>query len=147
MGDIVAFFRPQADRYKIDLHFEPTAEPLMCRVDSGLLKQSLLNVIINAQQAIESEGRINVTLRQDERFAVIGIADDGPGIDPDNLSQIFQAYYSTRKGGSGLGLAMTRRIIRAHGGRVEVDSRLGEGTSFSFYLPLDSNESTTTEQG
>jgi len=143
--DLVAFFRPQAERHGIELRLQATSTPVVCSVDVGLLKQSLLNVLINAQQALDARDgehakTIDVTIASDSHHGLVSIADNGPGIDPEHLKQIFQAYFSTRKAGSGLGLAMARRILRAHGGRIEVDSTMGQGTKFTFRLPLNSTQ-------
>jgi len=141
VADLVAFFRPQAERHGIELRLHAATTPVVCQADVGLLKQSLLNVLINAQQALDaSDGEqaktIDVTIANDDQYGIVSISDTGPGIDPEHLKQIFQAYFSTRKAGSGLGLAMARRILRAHGGRIEVDSTVGQGTTFTFRLPL-----------
>ena len=141
VADLVAFFRPQAERHGITLSVDESSSPILCPVDVGLLKQSLLNVLINAQQALDSmstghDKRIEVRVERDDAFCTVAIADTGPGIDAGNLNQIFQAYFTTRKGGSGLGLAMARRILRAHSGRIDVNSVRGEGTTFLFRLPV-----------
>jgi signal transduction histidine kinase len=68
--------------------------------------------------------------------AVIDVIDTGPGISPDAIGQIFQAYYTTKKSGTGIGLAMTKRIVEEHGGRIDVRSEVGKGSDFSITLPL-----------
>ncbi|MCB9852047.1 MAG: two-component sensor histidine kinase [Phycisphaerales bacterium] len=136
-SDVAEFFEPQAQRHGIELKLQRSESSLPCRIDSSLLKQAVLNVLINAQQAMASGGTIQMTLsRDDEATARLDISDNGPGIEADTLARIFEAYYSTKRGGSGLGLAMTRRIVRAHGGTVRANSTPGEGTRFSFRFPL-----------
>ncbi|HEY0008858.1 MAG TPA: ATP-binding protein, partial [Tepidisphaeraceae bacterium] len=70
------------------------------------------------------------------QHVTLTVTDTGPGISPDDLSKVFEAYYSKRKGGTGLGLAMTRRIAKEHGGEVRVQSEVGKGSSFSIVLPV-----------
>lgn len=136
-SDVVEFFQPQAQRYGIDLQLHRDAGTLPCRLDTSLVKQAILNVMINAQQAMESGGTLSMDLaREDSGTARLDITDTGPGIEAETLARIFEAYYSTKRGGSGLGLAMTRRIVRAHGGSVRANSTPGEGTRFSFRFPL-----------
>jgi signal transduction histidine kinase len=74
--------------------------------------------------------------KEDDRLALIDVIDTGKGIAPDALDKIFQAYYSTKKGGTGLGLAMAQRIVHEHGGRIEVRSEPDKGTDFTLRLPL-----------
>lgn len=136
-SDVAEFFQPQAQRHGIELSLQRSEGSLPCRVDSSLVKQAVLNVLINAQQAMTSGGVILMTLTlEDDKTARLDVTDNGPGIEADTLSRIFEAYYSTKRGGSGLGLAMTRRIVRAHGGTVRAHSTPGEGTRFSFRIPL-----------
>ncbi|MCA9257264.1 MAG: hypothetical protein KDA33_16575, partial [Phycisphaerales bacterium] len=135
--DVAEFFEPQAQNHNIELTLLLANAPLRCRLDAGLIKQAVLNVLINAQQAMESGGRIEMALsREDDQTARLDVIDNGPGMAADTLSRIFEAYYSTKRGGSGLGLAMTRRIVRAHNGAVRAHSTPGEGTRFSFRIPL-----------
>jgi signal transduction histidine kinase len=135
-GDVVEFFRPQAERMKIELTIRCDNGPVACEIDVSLVKQAILNVLINAQQAMTEGGRIMVSVaREDASTARLEIADTGPGIDAGALSRVFEAYYSTKRGGSGLGLAMTRRIVRAHGGTIRAASVAGEGSRFTFRFP------------
>jgi PAS domain S-box-containing protein len=119
-------------------------EPLIANIDGDLIKQALLNVIQNGAQAMSSGGRLEVTLQFD-RFAVqvskeaiIGIRDEGPGIPDDIREKIFDLYFTTKAGGSGIGLAMTYRILQLHHGSVEVQSVAGQGSDFRLHIPLAS---------
>jgi signal transduction histidine kinase len=133
----VEFYKPQSQRLDIQLSLERSDSLLFCRLDTSLVKQAILNVLINAQQAMDTGGSIRIEVsRDDDATARLDVVDTGPGISADTLSRIFEAYYSTKRGGSGLGLAMTRRIVRAHGGSVRANSTPGEGTRFSFRFPL-----------
>ena len=117
----------------------------MCRVDPGMLKQAILNLFINAQQAMNERGEIIAQTSRQNDEAVIQISDTGKGIPPERLPNIFNAYYSSRPNGSGLGLPTTKKIIDAHGGTITVDSEPGKGTSFTIRLPLLADEKSRNE--
>jgi signal transduction histidine kinase len=107
-------------------------------VDPAQVRQLLLNLAQNALEATEGSGRPPaVRLRAERRgaAAVLAVEDNGVGIPPGELKRVFDLFYSTRKGGTGLGLAIVDRIARNHGGRVEVASTPGRGTTFSVVLP------------
>jgi len=122
-------------------------------VDEDLLKQVIMNMLVNAQHAIEGGGRITIrtsvwqqSQEGDEEsgskpMAMISITDSGCGISEENLQRIFDPFFTT-KGvgkGTGLGLSVSHGTIKAHGGMVEVESKVGEGTEFRIYLPLGDN--------
>ncbi len=110
--------------------------PLMAKVDSDLLKQALLNVVLNGAQAMSAGGKLEVRLAENGRAALLSIHDQGAGI-PDNIrDKIFDLYFTTKKGGSGIGLAMTYRIVQLHNGSIEVQSGATTGTTFTLRLPL-----------
>ena len=104
--------------------------------------------MLNARQAIEESNRPGELLISTQRAgheALIVVTDTGPGIPEDVLPRIFDVYFSTKKGGTGLGLPTTRRLIEEHGGRLTVESEVGKGTSFRIALPL--TESTNADGG
>ncbi len=136
IGELVDFFAPQAEAGGIVLRTALPAEPVPCRVDAKLLKQGILNLMLNAVQAMQTGGELLVKLSADKANAAIEVIDTGSGIPPDDLPKIFQVYYSTKTGGSGLGLPTTRRIVREHGGGIRVESEPGKGTRFVISLPL-----------
>ena len=126
---------------RIQVEFEAPAEDLVVHADAAQIEDAILNLIINAIEAIEEEGRITVRIRQEEtedrgEEAIIEVTDTGHGISEENLSRIFNMFFTTTKGGTGLGLPAVRRIARAHGGRVEAISTLGVGSTFRIHLPL-----------
>lgn len=136
--EIVQFFGPQAQTVGIRIRPSLALHPLLIRAAPALLKQALLNLLLNAQQAMPDGGEIIVRTRKaDGELAQIEIADTGPGIPPEARNRIFEAFYSTKPGGTGLGLSTTRRIVQDHGGRIEVHSEAGHGTSFTINIPLD----------
>jgi len=134
--ELIDFFRPQAESSRVVLRASVPAEPVACSVDAGLFKQAVLNLMINATQAMTDGGELLLRLDRQEDQAALEVIDTGPGIEPEACERIFQAYYSTRPGGSGLGLPLTRRIVRLHGGDVRVHSEPGKGTRFVICLPL-----------
>lgn len=138
LGDMVDFFLPQAQSHSITIRQGFANTPLICKIDEYMLKQALLNLFINAQQAMATGGELILRTAKARNFAVIQISDTGCGIKPENLPKIFDAYYSSRPQGSGLGLPTAKKIIQAHNGSIEVNSEIGKGTSFTIKLPLSS---------
>ena len=112
------------------------------RARADQLRQVFLNLIINAQQAIEAEGEITIsTLRYEQALQpsiLIRLSDSGVGIEEDDLSRIFEPFFSTGKKGTGLGLWVTQDIVRQHGGRIDVSSEIGRGTVFNIILQVES---------
>ncbi len=127
---------------RINVEFEAPADDVVLAADAPQIEDAVLNLIINAIEAIEKQGTITVKIsRQNSEDlgeeAVIEVIDTGSGIDEENLSRIFNPFFTTTKGGTGLGLPAVRRIARAHGGRVEATSTIGKGSTFSIHLPLN----------
>ena len=135
--DMIDFYSPQAVSRSITLRTSLYDQPLICAADGDSLKQVLLNLFINAQQAMLGGGELIIRTQKTDSSAVIIVSDTGKGIDPENLEKIFHAYYSTKTGGSGLGLSASKKIIEAHNGSIKVDSIVGQGTSFTILLPLE----------
>lgn len=139
VGDVAEFFRPQAESNGIALSLSTPDGPLPCRVDVNLIKQAILNLLLNAQQAMPEGGSLDIRVERAGTDAHIMVRDTGVGIEPENVSRVFEAYYSTRKAGTGLGLPTTRRIVEEHGGRVDVESTPRQGTVITICLPLNPN--------
>ncbi|MGO9938920.1 MAG: sensor histidine kinase, partial [Terracidiphilus sp.] len=112
----------------------------IANVDADLLKQAVINVIENGAQAMPEGGKLRVILEEDKKTAVLRIADEGSGISDEIRDKIFDLYFTTKSGGSGIGLAMTYRILQLHHGSVEVQSNLGRGTEFVLRIPLAATE-------
>jgi signal transduction histidine kinase len=161
IGDVLALADEELTTRKIKLTSRMPEEPLIANVDADLLKQAALNVIQNGAQAMPEGGRLEVALEEDfsagnaslsqarqngvdgvrtghtaPRFAVLRIADEGEGIPAEIREKIFDLYFTTKVGGSGIGLAMTYRILQLHHGSVDVQSRQGRGTEFLLRIPL-----------
>ena len=133
---MVDFYSPQAYSRSITVRHSLYKEPLVCKVDPGMLKQVILNLFINAQQAMSKGGELMIRTDCQKKDAVIQVSDTGSGIAPDRLPHLFDAYHSSRPQGTGLGLATAKKIICAHNGTIAVASELGKGTSFTIKLPL-----------
>lgn len=134
VAEMVEFLAPGFRRDGIELRAD--IEPLPVDVDPALFKRALLNLLLNAQHAIEEHGRVVVEGVREGSFARLDVRDDGRGIPEADLGRVFDVYYSRSKQGSGLGLPTARRIIEEHGGRLELRSREGEGTIVTILLPL-----------
>jgi|SRR5579875_162117 len=133
---VLASARPAIDRAHIHLVKEiPDSFPPM-ELDRRLIEQSILNLLLNACQVMGPGGRLSVTLRRLPDAAEILVGDTGPGIAPENRAKIFQLFFTTRKGGTGLGLANTFRFVQLHNGSIEFDTEVGRGTTFRIELPL-----------
>ena len=104
--------------------------------DSDQIHQVLLNLLLNALQAIDADGKIAVTVKPQGATAIVEVADNGRGISPDHLPNIFRPFYTTKGDGTGLGLSLARRIVEDHHGRIDVTSAVGKGTTFAVVLPL-----------
>ena len=114
---------------------------VMVRIDAELIRQALLNLLLNAMQAMDAGGLLRISLRRDHRLAVVEIADNGQGIAASVLPRIFDLYFTTKATGSGIGLAMTYRILQMHGGALDVRSDADpgsplRGTVFTLRLPM-----------
>lgn len=136
VGDMIDFYSPQAYSHSLTVRQSLAHGPLTCRVDPGAIKQVLLNLFINAQQAMDTGGDLMIWTRRRGGYVVIEINDTGRGIAPERLPNLFRPYQSSRSSGMGLGLATAKKIIEAHQGEISVHSEPGKGTSFSIALPL-----------
>ncbi|MFQ5423495.1 MAG: PAS domain-containing sensor histidine kinase [Phycisphaerae bacterium] len=137
IGELVDFYRPQAEAHRVRLRLTLADHPLVCPVDPSVFKAAVLNLLINAQQAMPDGGSLGLRLsREGPTVARIDVIDSGPGIPSELQDKVFDAYYSTKKSGSGLGLAQTRQMIRQHGGRIHLFSESGRGSCFTILLPI-----------
>ena len=109
-------------------------------LDANQIKQVVLNLFLNAIDAMPGGGTLLVTGRVSNPSVVISVADTGCGIAPEDLKHIFEAFFTKKEKGTGLGLAVTKNIIEEHGGKISVKSKIGEGTTFAIELPLTNNK-------
>jgi signal transduction histidine kinase len=105
-------------------------------VDSAQLQQVLVNLIKNAAQAMSTGGTLTLQTGETSDDVWVSVTDTGGGIPQEQINRIFEPFYTTKKKGSGLGLMIVQRIVRAHNGRIELDSHVGRGTTFRIWLPL-----------
>lgn len=131
------FAREQATTRSIEIDFLPRKALPPVEHDPAQIHQVLLNMLLNAIQAVSREGHVLVVLDRRADYAAVSIADDGPGISAENLKHIFRPFFTTKGHGTGLGLSLARRIIEDHGGRIEVTSEPGKGTTFVVLLPFE----------
>jgi two-component system sensor histidine kinase HydH len=145
VGDMADFYSPQAYSHSITIRQGLHSGPLICRIDPAMLKQAILNLFINAQQAMATGGELMLRTDRQNNEAVIQISDTGSGIAPERLPDIFDAYRSSRPEGSGLGLPTTKKIVEANRGTISVNSEPGKGTLFTIKLPLLTGDNSLAE--
>jgi len=136
----------------VKIEKELAAGPVAVRVDAELLRQALLNLLLNAMQAMPEGGVVRVAVRRDQRIAMVEIADNGVGIPANLLPRIFDLYFTTKPKGSGIGLAMTYRIVKLHGGTMDVRSEADasspkRGTTFTLRIPISLGAADRTRLG
>ncbi|HMD54944.1 MAG TPA: ATP-binding protein [Phycisphaerae bacterium] len=134
--DLIDFFQPQAAAAGVRLHASLSPADPVCQLDANLFKQALLNLMLNGIQAMPKGGELIIRTHVDQGRAFVDVSDTGVGIALDTMPRIFEAYFTTKKGGTGLGLATTRRIIEEHRGHIWVTSEPGKGTNFRMELPM-----------
>lgn len=125
---------------KVSFHFEPNPSLPVAPIIRDQIKQVVLNICLNAVESMEEGGELSIDISrgEDKPEIEMRITDTGPGISPRVLKNIFDPFFTTKEGGTGLGLAITYDIIRRHNGRIDVQSVLGQGTTFTVVLPLKS---------
>jgi signal transduction histidine kinase len=140
IGDVLALSAEELSTHNVRLESRMPERPMVVNIDADLIKQAALNVIQNGAQAMPEGGALRVILEEQRKFAVLRIADQGTGIPDDIREKIFDLYFTTKTGGSGIGLAMTYRILQLHYGSIEVESNPGRGTEFLLRIPLAATE-------
>lgn len=136
LEEVIAVERPKFDKANIKIDAKLANDVPTVLVDKPLLKQALLNLFLNAAEAMPAGGQLLLLLRRHEEMAEIEIRDTGRGIAPEHRQRIFQLFFTTRPGGSGIGLASAFRTIQLHNGSIEFESEVGRGTTFRIALPL-----------
>ncbi|MGA1826624.1 MAG: sensor histidine kinase [bacterium] len=131
--DILSIFAVEAEKQNIKIHAEYKPSQLMCHCDPRKIKQALINIIKNAIQAMPDGGVLSINVGQTRDHVLISVRDDGVGIA--DTAKIFEIYYTSKEGGVGIGLPICQKIIEEHRGKIEVTSKVGEGTEFQILLP------------
>ena len=136
LEESVTFLRPEIrDRdIIVELDLDPTLPQV--KVDRDQMKQAFYNVIKNAFQAMKTGGILHIRSWQNELYLSVSFTDTGGGISQEQMSKLFQPYFTTKSSGSGLGLLIVRRIVREHGGEIEIESNEGKGVLVTIHLPL-----------
>jgi len=142
VGEMVDFISPTARQKEIKIHWYPGGAIPRVMLDRDLFKQALLNLLINAEQAMPEGGEIIIQASQEPGAVHLNVIDTGCGIDPADLPKLFRPFHTTKPGGTGLGLPTTSKIIQAHGGTIDVQSEVGRGTKISIKLPVGKSEAT-----
>lgn len=134
--DVLEFFAPEATNSGVEVvrYLDPELPRVM--LDREAFRQALLNLIINAKQAMPDGGQLVVRTAAQGDSVAIDLIDTGCGMDQATMSRMFEAFFSTKPSGSGLGLPTTEKIIGAHGGQITVQSEVGHGTQFKIVLPV-----------
>ena len=127
---------PEAALQGVEVKTRIASEALPIKADSDLVKQALLNVVLNGVQAMESGGVLTIAAHREDSVARIDVHDQGKGIAPEIRDKVFNLYFTTKKSGSGIGLAMSYRVLQMHSGSLDFTTELGTGTTFRLQLPL-----------
>jgi signal transduction histidine kinase len=145
LEDVAILATPDAEQHGVTISHDLPEEPLPVKADLDLMKQALLNVVLNGVQAMPQGGELLISARREENSVIAEVRDHGTGIPHEVQDKIFELYFTTKKEGSGIGLAQTYQILEWHYGAVEFESIEGHGTTFRFRIPLAA-PSVTPEQ-
>lgn len=132
---LVEFFTPSAKDHGIEVISTLADDPVTCLADARLLRQALLNILINAQQAMPDGGILGIKTEAHEAEVVIAVTDTGVGVATEDRDRIMRPFFSTKATGNGLGLSITQRIMHEHGGSLGFESEPSGGTTFTLRLP------------
>jgi signal transduction histidine kinase len=136
LEDVALLAAPDAEQHGVRLSRNFTADPLHVKVDTDFMKQAILNIVINGVQAMTEGGELTISARRDEGMVLTEIHDNGGGIPKEVQEKIFELYFTTKKDGSGIGLAQTYQILQWHYGTVDFETVEGQGTTFRLRIPL-----------
>src|SRR5262245_58166288 len=133
---IIDFLAPTARQNKVEIKWFPTPDLPPVNLDRDLFEQCLLNLMLNAEQAMPDGGTLTLIGRRDGGEVCLDVIDTGQGIAPEQLPKLFRPFHTTKANGHGLGLAISRKIVLAHGGTIDVQSEPARGTKFTIRLPV-----------
>jgi len=136
LDDVMLLAAPDAEQRGVRMIRDLPNQTLPIKVDCDFIKQAILNIVINGVQAMQEGGTLTISARREEGVAVTEIRDTGNGIPREVQEKIFELYFTTKKGGSGIGLAQTYQILQWHYGSVDFESAEGQGTAFRLRIPL-----------
>jgi len=135
LEDVAQLAAPDAEQHGVTIERQMPEQRLPIKVDLDLMKQAILNVVINGVQAMPQGGVLIISARRENNAIVAEVRDQGGGIPQDMRDKIFELYFTTKKDGSGIGLAQTYQILQWHYGSVDFESAEGTGTTFRFHIP------------
>jgi signal transduction histidine kinase len=135
LDEVAQLAGPDAEQHGVIIQRQRAPQPLPVKVDVDLMKQAILNVVINGVQSMPKGGSLVISARREENAIVAEVSDQGGGIPQDLHEKIFELYFTTKKEGSGIGLAQTYQILQWHYGSVDFESVDGKGTKFRFHIP------------
>jgi signal transduction histidine kinase len=133
--EAVRFFAPEIKDRDIVVEQELRSDLPMLQLDRDQMKQAFYNLIKNSFEAMKSRGILRIRTDMDESHVLVRFTDTGGGISPENLSRVFEPYFTTKPSGTGLGLLIVRRIVREHGGELSIESGEGKGLTLTIRLP------------
>ncbi len=136
IGEVVDLMKPELENRQMFVELDLREDLMLAYFDVDQIKQVLVNLVKNAMQVMPSGGRLTLRTRQNVHWVWVSIGDTGPGMSQAQLKNLFTPFFTTHEKGSGLGLMIVQRIVRAHRGRIEVESQEGCGTEFRVFLPL-----------
>jgi len=136
VDEVVMLAKPAAEQQGVTIDRQLSTDSMLTRVDVDLVKQAVLNIVINGVQAMPDGGELRLSLRREPESVLLTICDQGRGIPTDIRDKVFNLYFTTKKGGSGIGLAMAYRVVQLHHGSLEFTSIAGHGTTFYLRFPL-----------
>ncbi|HEX7334738.1 MAG TPA: ATP-binding protein [Pyrinomonadaceae bacterium] len=135
IDDILELLRPQLTANNVEVRLSMGQEAACSMMDEGSMRGALMNLILNAIEAMRGGGTLSITVEQTDQSVRIEIADTGPGIGEEEAKKIFEPFYTTKEQGLGLGMPYAKKIIDQHGGTISLSSQQGEGTRISIVLP------------
>jgi signal transduction histidine kinase len=136
LDEVAQLAGPDAEQHGVTIQRQRATQSLPVKVDVDLMKQALLNVVINGVQAMAQGGQLSISARREQSLIIAEVTDQGAGIPPEVQDKIFELYFTTKKEGSGIGLAQTYQILQWHYGSVDFESNEGVGTTFRFHIPM-----------
>src|SRR3984957_1414286 len=135
LEDVAQLAAPEAEQHGVTIERHLPEQPLPVKADTDLMKQAILNVVINGVQAMPDGGTLTISARREDDIILAEVSDQGGGIPQDAQDKVFELYFTTKKDGSGIGLAQTYQILQWHYGSVEFESAPPVGTTFRFHIP------------
>ncbi|HUE36679.1 MAG TPA: ATP-binding protein [Candidatus Acidoferrum sp.] len=136
VDETLKLLRPELENRGLEVRLKHGRHLTATPIDTTQMQQVLLNLIKNAMQAMSRGGVLTLQTGESSEGVWVSVGDTGGGIPQEQIARIFEPFYTTKKKGTGLGLMIVQRIVRAHGGKIEVESRVGQGTTFRIWLPL-----------